>query len=202
MMKRRFKFRNWKQIRLKKVDATDLSDRLLLANVYFTQGLILLICWIVLIFQGRSLLELLTIPQGYMWLLLGCGLAAVVVAADLIVNLWVPDDVLDDGGINERIFRNLSLWHIIELSLVVAVCEELLFRGAIQYALGTYWTSVLFAAIHVRYLRHWLMTGFVFLTSYALGWAYEYTDTLWTPILAHFVIDVVMGCVIRYRRDS
>jgi membrane protease YdiL (CAAX protease family) len=88
------------------------------------------------------------------------------------------------------------------MSFGVAFCEELLFRGAIQHAWGAYWTSVLFAAIHIRYLRHWLMTGLVFCISYGLGWVYVRTGTLWTPVIAHFLVDFVMGCIIRYRKES
>lgn len=100
------------------------------------------------------------------------------------------------------IFGNRALWHIALLSLIVSICEEVLFRGAIQAAWGPYWTSILFAAIHIRYLQHWLMTGLVFSISYGLGWIYIQTGTLWTPIFAHFLIDFVMGCILRYRREE
>ncbi|MNP75377.1 CAAX amino terminal protease self- immunity [compost metagenome] len=85
---------------------------------------------------------------------------------------------------------------------MVAVCEELLFRGAIQHTFGPYWTSILFAVIHVRYLRHWIPTAWVFLSSYGLGYIYIHTGTLWAPILCHFLIDLFSGLVIRYRRES
>jgi len=49
-------------------------------------------------------------------------------------------------------------------------------------------------------LQHWLMTGLVFGISYGLGWIYIQTGSLWTPIAAHFIIDFVMGCLLRYRR--
>jgi membrane protease YdiL (CAAX protease family) len=106
------------------------------------------------------------------------------------------------GGVNDRIFRSRAVWHIAVISLVVAICEELLFRGAIQHAIGPYWTSIVFAAIHVRYLRHWIPTGLVFSISYGLGFIYEESGTLWAPIIAHFAIDFIMGLIIRFRRES
>ncbi|MCL6460076.1 MAG: CPBP family intramembrane metalloprotease, partial [Gorillibacterium sp.] len=136
------------------------------------------------------------IPEMFYW---GAGLAAVVLISDVLVSRFVPEDVSDDGGINDMMFGNRPLWHIILICLVVAFCEEILFRGAIQHAFGAYWTSILFAAIHVRYLQHWLMTGLVFLISYGLGFIYVHTGTLWAPVFAHFLIDLVMGCIIRYR---
>jgi membrane protease YdiL (CAAX protease family) len=126
----------------------------------------------------------------------------VVLGIDLLISRWVPKEVTDDGGINQMLFGNRPVWQIAALSLVVAVCEEVLFRGAIQYAWGPYWTSILFAAIHIRYLQHWLMTGMVFGISYGLGWIYEQTGSLWTPIAAHFVIDFAMGCILRFSKEE
>ncbi len=192
---------NLKKLRLRKVNVDELDDRTLLLNLYLTQFVTLVTGLAVIWFQGRHVIGLLSYPKGYGPLVWGVLFAALVLAADLLLVRWVPDEVTDDGGINEKIFRSRPLWHIAVLSFVVAVCEEVLFRGAIQHAFGPYWTSIVFAAIHVRYLRHWIMTGLVFSISYGLGWIYLHTGTLWTPILAHFVIDFVMGCIIRYRRN-
>ncbi len=162
----------------------------------------LLLAVIIILFQGGRFADKFIVqdwPPVIGW---GLAFAAVVVVVDVLISGWVPEDVTDDGGINELLFRSRPLWQIALLSLVVAVCEELLFRGAIQAAWGPYWTSIFFAAIHFRYLRHWLMTGMVFCISYGLGWIYIHTGTLWTAILAHFAIDFVMGCIIRYRRES
>lgn len=41
----------------------------------------------------------------------------------------------------------------------------------------------------------------VFLISYALGTVYEWTGTLWAPIAAHFFIDLIMGLILRFRRE-
>lgn len=198
--------KNWwdkiRSIRIQQVDIGQITDQALLMNLYFTQAATVLIGTIVLLFQGRSLFKLLLWPDGYTWLWWGAGLAAAVLVFDLLISRWVPEDVVDDGGVNERIFGNRAIWHIALISFVVAICEEVLFRGAIQHAWGAYWTSVFFAAIHVRYLRHWLMTGLVFLISYGLGTVYVWTGTLWAPIAAHFLIDFVMGCILRFRRDK
>src|SRR5690606_2987972 len=113
-----------------------------------------------------------------------------------------PEEYQDDGGVNDRIFANRPIWHIALISLVVAFCEELLFRGAIQFAIGPYWTSIVFATIHVRYLKHWIPTGLVFSISYGLGWIYIQTGSIWAPIIAHFVFDFVMGLLLKYRRES
>ncbi len=167
-----------------------------------TQALTLIIGIIWILFQHRNPILLLQLPNTLNFLYWGAGLAAVVILVDLLISRWVPDEATDDGGVNERLFRNRPWWHILVISFIVSVCEELLFRGALQHAFGAYWTSIIFAAIHVRYLKHWIPTGLVFSISYGLGWIYDYTGTLWAPIAAHFVIDAVMGFIIRYRRES
>lgn len=180
----------------------NIDDRLLLLNLYATQLIALAAALAVFYIQKRNPLELLYVPSGFLAIAVwGLGLAVIVTALDLLISRFVPEEVTDDGGINRLIFRRRPLWHLVVLVAVVAVCEELLFRGAVQYAWGPYWTSVLFAAIHFRYLRHWLMTGLVFVISYGLGWIYIRTGSLWAPLLAHFTIDLVMGLIIRYRRD-
>lgn len=193
---------NFKNIRFRVVKPSELTDRLLLLNLYLTQAITVIVGILIVLFQSRNPISLLGLPESYSFLIWGAGYAAAVLTADLLISRWVPEEVTDDGGINQMLFGSRAIWHIAVLSAIVAVCEELLFRGAIQHAIGPYWTSILFAAIHIRYLRHWLMTGLVFSISYGLGWIYIQTNTLWTPIVAHFMIDFVMGCIIRYGRKT
>lgn len=192
---------DFSRFRLKKADIHELDDRMLLLNLYMTQLVVLLIAGIIFLFQKPDFKAMLSLRPGAQILIWGLGFAWIVLAVELLIFRWVPEEVADDGGINEKLFARRPLWHIVWICLLVSICEELLFRGAIQAAWGPYWTSILFAAIHVRYLRHWLMTGLVFSISYGLGWIYLRTGSLWTPIAAHFAIDLVMGCILRYRRE-
>jgi len=193
---------DFRKIKLRQVSVDELSDRMLLLNLYLTQLITFIIGLIWLFFQGRNPIRLLQAPTDGQFALWGAGLAACVLAVDYLISRWVPEEAADDGGVNERIFRARPVWHIAVICLVVSLCEELLFRGAIQHAFGPYWTSILFAAIHVRYLRHWIPTGLVFSISYGLGWIQLQTGTLWAPIAAHFLIDFIMGLIIRFRRES
>jgi membrane protease YdiL (CAAX protease family) len=193
---------NLRKLKFKAVNIDELSDRTLLLNLYITQLLTVFIGIIVILFQRTNLLKQLNWMQPTTILLWGIGFAALFLGVNMVLSRWVPEEVSDDGGINLKLFGSRALWHIIVMSAIVAFCEEILFRGAIQHAFGPYWTSILFAAIHIRYLQHWIMTGLVFGVSYGLGLIYIHTGTLLTPILAHFVIDLVMGCIIRYRRET
>ena len=193
---------NLRKIKLRTVSIDELDERLLLINLLITQALTFLIGFIVTLFQKNYIWHLFPLNRPLEVIFWGVGLAAAVLIADLLLSRFVPPDVSDDGGINNMLFRSRPLWQIAAISLLVAICEETLFRGAIQHAIGPYWTSILFAAIHVRYLQSWVMTGLVFSISYGFGWVYLQTGTLWTPIAAHFIIDFVMGCIIRYRKED
>ncbi|MCM3633096.1 MULTISPECIES: CPBP family intramembrane glutamic endopeptidase [Paenibacillus] len=200
MKRNKFKFR---KIQFRQVSIDELDDRTLLINLYLTQALTLIIGLIWVFFQHQNLLSLLSIPDEIVDVLFwGGGLALAAVAADFFLSRFVPDEFADDGGINEKIFANRPVWHIAVICLIVGFCEELLFRGAIQHAIGPYWTSIIFAVIHVRYLKHWIPTGLVFCISYALGWIYIKTGTIWAPMFAHFLFDFIMGLMIKYRRES
>jgi len=193
---------DFRKVKFRKIQVDEISDRMLLLNLYITQLLTFIIGLVWLFFQGQNLIHLLSVPPDVSFALWGAGLAACALLVNFLISQWAPEDVADDGGINERLFRTRPIWHIALIALVVSICEELLFRGAIQHAIGPYWTSILFAAIHVRYLRHWIPTGLVFSISYGLGWIYIQSGTIWAPIVAHFLIDFIMGLIIRFRRES
>jgi hypothetical protein len=191
-----------RKIKIRPVPADRIGDRMLLANLYATQLVTFIIGLVWTFFQRRNPFALFRMPDHASAFGLAAAFAAAVLAVDLLLSRWVPEEAADDGGVNERLFRNRPVWHIALIALVVSLCEELLFRGAVQYAIGPYWTSVLFAAIHVRYLRHWVPTGLVFAISYGLGWLYGWTGTIWAPVAAHFLVDLTMGLIIRFRRES
>jgi membrane protease YdiL (CAAX protease family) len=72
-----------------------------------------------------------------------------------------------------------------------------LFRGVLQTHLGIWIASLVFAILHFRYLSKWLLFIMVVSISFLLGIVYEITDTLYTTILAHFLIDLVFAIQIR-----
>ncbi|MBB6635423.1 CPBP family intramembrane glutamic endopeptidase [Cohnella thailandensis] len=193
---------NIRNVKVRKVDIGQLDDRLLLINLYLTQLITFIIGFLWVIFQGRSVINLFRFNDSLDFLYWGAGLAALIVLFEIAVSRWVPEQAMDDGGVNEKMFKKRPIWHIVVICLIVSICEELLFRGAIQYAVGAYWTSILFAAIHVRYLKHWIPTGMVFGISYSLGWIQEHTGTIWAPIAAHFAFDLIMGLIIRFRKEA
>jgi membrane protease YdiL (CAAX protease family) len=193
---------NLRKLKFKSIDIDQINDSTLLLNLYITQLFTLILGVIIIFFQKNPILKEFIIQSPGTVLIWGLGYAGLFLGINMILSRYVPEDVSDDGGVNEKLFGKRPLWHILVISTIVAICEEILFRGAIQHAFGAYWTSILFAAIHIRYLKHWIMTALVFGVSYGLGWIYIQTGSLWTPIIAHLAIDFVMGCIIRYRKDE
>ena len=178
----------------------DLPDRILVMNVWLTQALVFGMAAVLGFFLLDGLNEFISLfdftdRKLVTW---GIGIGIAVVAADMLLARLVPKSWQDDGGINERIFRNLSITKIALLSLCVAVSEELLFRGVIQSQTNLWVASLLFAAIHYRYLHKPFLLVNVTSVSFLIGWVFEYTGhNLAVTIAIHFLIDFILGVQIR-----
>ncbi|GLB58030.1 CPBP family intramembrane glutamic endopeptidase [Cytobacillus sp. NCCP-133] len=177
----------------------DLTDKELLFHLYITQILLLIISFILGILLFDSLSDFLDL---FRWndlnILLVGGTAGVgVVAFDLIMMKLLPESLYDDGGLNERIFKKRSLLHIAIIAAVVAFCEELLFRGIIQTHFGLAISSLIFALVHYRYLFNWFLFINIITLSFFIGYIYLVTENLLVTIIMHFLIDFLLGVMIR-----
>ncbi|AIG26182.1 CPBP family intramembrane metalloprotease [Brevibacillus laterosporus] len=180
-----------------------LDDRTLLLNLWLTQGIVLLIAllgsWF-LYTKTEFWQLLLTMHPSY----LGYAvlLIVLVVASNIIIEKTVPPSWVDDGGMNERIFRSLSIPTTFLLCVAVGISEEWLFRGVIHELIGNVWTSILFTAIHFRYLQKPILIGMVFLTSYLLGILFTWTNSLITVMFVHATINFVLALFLKYKASS
>jgi membrane protease YdiL (CAAX protease family) len=76
------------------------------------------------------------------------------------------------------------------LALISAVGEEILFRGALQPALGLWVTSALFGLMHIGpngRISSWSIWAFG--AGLVIGWMYQESGELWSAMLAHFVVN-------------
>ncbi|PCN43773.1 CPBP family intramembrane metalloprotease [Brevibacillus laterosporus] len=180
-----------------------LDDRTLLLNLWLTQGIVLLIAllgsWF-LYTKTEFWQLLLTMHPSY----LGYAVLLIVlgVASNIIIEKTVPPSWIDDGGMNERIFRSLSIPTTFLLCVAVGISEEWLFRGVIHELVGNVWTSILFTAIHFRYLQKPILIGMVFLTSYLLGILFTWTNSLITVMFVHATINFVLALFLKYKASS
>ena len=133
-------------------------------------------------------------------LLYGALTGTIVVIVETILYLIVPERYFDDGGINEKVFKNQSVWNIFIIALVVAISEEFLFRGVIQTTFGFIFASSLFVIVHFRYLKKPLLLIMVILLSFLLGYLFEITGNLLVTIAFHFVVDFLLGLLIKFKK--
>ncbi|WP_242524606.1 CPBP family intramembrane glutamic endopeptidase [Metabacillus sp. cB07] len=176
-----------------------MSDSQLLKQLYFTQILLLTISAVLsmILFNGVSEFAGLWKPDTGQILLIGGLTAGAVLIFDWIIMKTMPEDMYDDDGINEKMFRNRSVPHIIFLCLLISFTEEVLFRGILQTHFGFWAASLIFAVLHFRYLSKWLLFCMVVLISLLLGFVYEQTGNLFVTVFAHFLIDLVFAIQIR-----
>ncbi|MBP1949535.1 CPBP family intramembrane glutamic endopeptidase [Virgibacillus litoralis] len=125
----------------------------------------------------------------------------IIVVTDIILIYIFPRKYYDDGGINDRIFRNRSIIKIFTIALLVAVSEEILFRGVIQTTFGYVIASIIFALIHIRYLKKPVLLLSVLVVSFYIGYIFVLTEILLVTITAHFIVDFLLGVVIRFKSE-
>ncbi|WP_106497377.1 CPBP family intramembrane glutamic endopeptidase [Lentibacillus sp. Marseille-P4043] len=124
----------------------------------------------------------------------------VIVLCDLLLMYIFPKRYYDDGGINNKIFQNRSIGSIFLIVLLVAVSEELLFRGVLQTTFGFILASSIFALVHIRYITKPVLLVSVLFVSFYIGYMFELTGNLFTTITAHFIVDFLLGLIIRFQK--
>lgn len=179
-----------------------MTDREVLFHVYLTQLIILCLTFLLSLFLFESFFDLLRL---FKWdkveiIKYGLGSAFIVILIDLILVTCLPKKYYDDGGINERVFKNRSIIEIFFIAIIVALAEELLFRGVIQTNFGYAIASILFAVMHIRYLKKPVLLISVLFVSFYIGWMYEITENLTVTVTAHFTIDFILALIIRYKK--
>lgn len=175
-----------------------LTDKELLFNLYLTQFVIFVLAVILGVFSFPSWQQFFLLFRFH-WqeiILIGGGMALLVIVVDLLLYRYLPKKWLDDGGINERIFAKRTIFHIFFIALIVSFCEELLFRGILQTKIGYVWANGIFAIIHFRYLKKPIIFMLTVGVSFLLGASFLVTNNLFVPMFAHFLIDFILGTFI------
>lgn len=179
-----------------------LSDEELKKSLLMSQGLILVISFIasMLLFNNLKVwLNYFSLDYKEI-IYFGLFSGLLIVMIDLLLILFLPKSTYDDGGINERIFQSLTVKEIFFVCIIIAVSEELLFRGVLQTTFGYVTASVIFALVHVRYLKKPVLLVSVLLVSFFIGYLFEVTGNLYVTILAHFTVDFLLGIFIRFKK--
>ena len=93
-------------------------------------------------------------------------------------------DVLGEG------LAGIRTGDAILLALASGTAEEMLFRGALQPAVGLVWASLIFGACHFLPRKELILWSvYAVLMGLAFGWLYEWTGHLVAPIAAHTLVN-------------
>ena len=177
-----------------------MSDDELRRQLLLSQSLFLMISLVLSIFIPHLTIEKwldMFIFDFKQVLLYGILAAFVIVFIELLVYTLLPKKHFDDGGINEKIFKNQSIGNIVLICVVVAISEEFLFRGVIQTTFGYLFASSLFVIVHIRYLKKPVLLILVTIVSFFIGYIFEKTGNLLVTITFHFVVNFLLGLYIR-----
>ncbi len=128
------------------------------------------------------------------------GLASGAAAA-VLMACWRPMRAMVErlrGLVDWETFRTSDY---VLVALMAACGEEPLFRGVLQPLIGLVPTAVLFGLLHATGAAHVIVAGVLGLL---LGWLYQWSGSLWPPIAAHVMIDLVSGLFLAraVRRDE
>ena len=118
---------------------------------------------------------------------LAVGLASVGVSEWLTRGTELGERLADLLG---ESLAGIKLGDAILLAIARGMAEEMLFRGALQPAVGIVWASLIFGACHFlprRELVIWSLYAVVM--GFAFGWLFEWTGQLLAPIVAHSVVN-------------
>ncbi|WP_338079283.1 type II CAAX endopeptidase family protein [Aquibacillus halophilus] len=190
-------------IKQKQIDLIhSLSDYQLKQQLLLSQFILFTLSLIASLFLFDSFKDWLDLFkwQPTQFILYGVLPGIIVILIDLFLMYNLPKKLYDDGGINEKIFKNRTVTEIFIISLVVAISEEMLFRGVIHTIFGYFFASILFALVHIRYLSKPVLLISILLLSFYLGYMYEITNNLFVTIIAHFIIDFFLALIIRFKK--
>ena len=107
-------------------------------------------------------------------------------------HLVFPDLARRIDAVDQHLFSQLvnSSWvGIVAIAVLPGVCEEALFRGALQPRLGLVPAAVLFTSIHSQYALSLDLAG-IFIIALCLGLIRKYTNTT-TSMSAHVTYNLL-----------
>lgn len=112
---------------------------------------------------------------------------------DALSHQWTPQVAHNVDITTQHLFSGVlgSPAGIVALALLPAICEEVLFRGALQPRLGLVVTALLFTSIHTQYSISFDTLG-VFILAIGLGLIRKYANTT-TSGVAHATYNLMVS---------
>ncbi|PIC82855.1 CPBP family intramembrane glutamic endopeptidase [Sporosarcina sp. P1] len=123
----------------------------------------------------------------------------------VVLTLTIPSNYIDD---NNHTYQEDSLPRIFTFMFIAALFEETLFRGIIQNVLFLFisheWMAILlttglFLVFHIQYFKKPIMLLNISIPSLVFGWIYFKTNNLLVPIFVHFIMNIGMTMLFKYK---
>src|SRR4029077_6464888 len=147
--------------------------------------------------NGAGAAERLGLSRPAWWqvplALAGAGaFLAFIAEADQLGQVWTPDVANQVNRTTDHVFGGLQdPLGVAALALLPGICEEILFRGALQPRIGLLATAVLFASIHTQYGLSFDALS-VLVVAIGLGVIRKYTNTT-TSVISHVTYNLLAG---------
>ncbi|WP_088069250.1 CPBP family intramembrane glutamic endopeptidase [Gottfriedia luciferensis] len=182
----------------------EISINNLKKSVYGTQLIILVIAiFCIVFFIGiDQFMNNLSELKNYRTYLYGFGAGFSLVLFNILLNYTIPERLLDDGGFNKRFFTSLSIFEMTLLCILIALSEELFFRGFFQAKFGLVIASIIFALVHFRYVKKPILFIIVLIESFFIGYLFMRTNNIIVVFIAHFILDYVLGMYMKLSLES
>ena len=117
---------------------------------------------------------------------------ALIKGVDHLSHVWTPGIASQVDRTTQHLFGGLNNpIGIAAIALLPGICEEILFRGALQPRLGLLVTAILFTSIHPQYGLSF-DTLSVLIVAIGLGLIRKYTNTT-TSGVAHITYNLLAG---------
>jgi membrane protease YdiL (CAAX protease family) len=143
---------------------------------------------------GDALTRLGLVRPGWWQLGLGLGCAGAFylfsLGADALQQLLTPAEAARVGAATGKLYQGIGTpIGIVTIALTAGICEEALFRGALQPRLGLVWTSIVFALVHTQYGIS-IDEVAVLILAFGLGALRALTNTT-TSMICHVVYNAI-----------
>lgn len=112
---------------------------------------------------------------------------------DYLGQVLTPGTAKEVNSATNRIFGQLTVdpGGVATIAITAGVCEEALFRGALQPRLGIVWTSLVFASVHTQYGLSFDALA-VLILAVGLGLLRRFLSTT-TSTICHVAYDFLAG---------
>lgn len=161
-----------------------------------TQGTLILAGFVLLLWLRRINVFRLLVPVTPFSKTLFTGVLAGLIGATVILLAYFgirPFRVALDNTVL-RVFRRMSLFSVLLVSLVSALGEEIFFRGVLQTLFGVVVASLFFGFMHFGGRKEMWAFGLAALfLGFVFGYAYLRSGELLSALIAHGLYNLLIG---------